>query len=237
MSIATAISALQSASSDIASAIAAKGVTVPSGSGYDDYATLIASIETGGGGGGDPELPSGYTRKDYIYGNGSALINTGVTGAANWILTAQANSGQTSRYFIGQGTSSGQFFGIMSSGNIGFSTTNTQYTTGVSSSSKFNAAVLFGSDRMAATINQYGVYRNGSVTRTGEYILLGLTTSTTNALACKIWVADAWKGTSMAFHGIPCIRNVDNKAGLYDTVSKTFLTSFGSSDFTAGNDS
>ena len=46
MSIADKIQALQNASSAIASAIAAKGVTVPSGSGYEDYATLIASIPT-----------------------------------------------------------------------------------------------------------------------------------------------------------------------------------------------
>ena len=47
MSVASEISRLQSDSSAIASAISAKGVTVPSGSGYDDYATLIASIPTG----------------------------------------------------------------------------------------------------------------------------------------------------------------------------------------------
>ena len=46
MSIADKITALQNASSAIASAIAAKGVTVPSGSGYEDYATLIGNIST-----------------------------------------------------------------------------------------------------------------------------------------------------------------------------------------------
>lgn len=46
MSIATAISALQSASADITDAIEAKGVTVPSGSGFGDYATLIGNIST-----------------------------------------------------------------------------------------------------------------------------------------------------------------------------------------------
>ena len=48
MSISSEITRLQNDSTAIASAIAAKGVTVPSGSGYDDYATLIASIPTGG---------------------------------------------------------------------------------------------------------------------------------------------------------------------------------------------
>lgn len=49
MSIADQILRLQNDSTAIASAIAAKGVTVPSGSGYDDYASLIASIDTSGG--------------------------------------------------------------------------------------------------------------------------------------------------------------------------------------------
>lgn len=51
MSIASEITRLQSDSAAIAAAIAAKGVTVPSGSGFDDYATLIGSISGGGGGG------------------------------------------------------------------------------------------------------------------------------------------------------------------------------------------
>ena len=48
MSIASEIQRLQQDSADIASAIAAKGVTVPSGSGYDDYAGLISSISVSG---------------------------------------------------------------------------------------------------------------------------------------------------------------------------------------------
>lgn len=46
MSVADEILRLQNDSAAIASAIVAKGVTVPSGSGYDDYATLIGNIST-----------------------------------------------------------------------------------------------------------------------------------------------------------------------------------------------
>ena len=48
MSIASEITRLQNDSAAIASAIAAKGVTVPSGSGFDDYAGLIANISASG---------------------------------------------------------------------------------------------------------------------------------------------------------------------------------------------
>lgn len=48
MSIASEISRLANDSAAIASAITSKGVSVPSGSGYDDYASLITSIPSGG---------------------------------------------------------------------------------------------------------------------------------------------------------------------------------------------
>ena len=61
MSIASEITRLQNDSAAIAAAIAAKGVTVPSGSGYDDYAGLIASISAGGGADQDAWLKNGDT--------------------------------------------------------------------------------------------------------------------------------------------------------------------------------
>lgn len=48
MSIASEIQALQQDKSDIATAIANKGVTVPSGSGFDSFAGLINDIPSGG---------------------------------------------------------------------------------------------------------------------------------------------------------------------------------------------
>ena len=47
MSIASEIQALQQDKSDIATAISNKGVTVPSSSGFDSFAALIANISTG----------------------------------------------------------------------------------------------------------------------------------------------------------------------------------------------
>lgn len=81
MSIASEIARLQNDSSAIAAAIAAKGVTVPAGSGYDDYASLISNIPTGGGSGtinylvygnptinGDIFIPD-KTQRGFIYTN------------------------------------------------------------------------------------------------------------------------------------------------------------------------
>lgn len=51
MSIAGEITRLQTAKSDLATSIANKGVTVPASATLDDYAALVDSIQTGGGGG------------------------------------------------------------------------------------------------------------------------------------------------------------------------------------------
>ena len=50
MSIATQISALQTDKTNIASAITTKGGTVSSGDGFDNFASDILTIPTGGGG-------------------------------------------------------------------------------------------------------------------------------------------------------------------------------------------
>lgn len=75
MSIASEISRLMGDSVAIAQAIEAKGVTVPQGSGFDDYASLIASIPQDGGGGS----PLPYTPLEYIQTDGTAYINSKVT--------------------------------------------------------------------------------------------------------------------------------------------------------------
>lgn len=232
MSIASEIQRLQTDSSAIASAISAKGVTVPSGSGFDDYASLIASIPQDGGGGGS-ELPTGYTRKSYIYGGGSSCIMTGVSGNCNWGITAQADAGQSTRYFVVCQYAVGNYFGLPSNGYLGFSTTSGQYTTAVSASSKFGATILFGDNYMAASVNTKVVYRSATISRSAEWGLLGTTSG--NMIKAKLWGADAWDASGLLFHGIPCT-NSQNIPGLYDTVSKTFFSSDGAEDFTAGND-
>lgn len=54
MSIQSEITRLSGNVTAALAAIAAKGVTVPSGSNSDDLADLIALIDGGGGGGGEP---------------------------------------------------------------------------------------------------------------------------------------------------------------------------------------
>ena len=70
MSIASEVSRIAAAKTAIATAVAGKGVTVPSGTLLDGMAALIDGIETGGGGGG---LPTGIT--EIIFGSFTPASN------------------------------------------------------------------------------------------------------------------------------------------------------------------
>lgn len=85
MSIADKILALQTDSAAIASAIAAKGVTVPAGSGFDDYASLIGQI-SGGGGGGSGDC----SRINYLESTGTQYVDTKYVPTPNTSLILDA---------------------------------------------------------------------------------------------------------------------------------------------------
>ena len=74
MSIASELSRLQQAKSDLATSIAAKGVTVPAATTIDGYAALVDQIQQGGGGG----FPFG-SEIEYLQGTGTQYINSGIT--------------------------------------------------------------------------------------------------------------------------------------------------------------
>ena len=70
MSISDEILRLQTAKSDLATSIANKGVTVPSSATLDDYAALVDSIQTGGGG------TTYGTKIEYLESSGTQWIDT-----------------------------------------------------------------------------------------------------------------------------------------------------------------
>ena len=86
MSIASEIARLSKNVSDSLDAVAAKGVTVPSGSNSDDLPGLIAQITGGGGGGGlIYQDVNGYIVLD-PEGNGGAITITDTEDPAGGII-------------------------------------------------------------------------------------------------------------------------------------------------------
>ncbi len=233
MSITTDMERLAVAKADLKSAIESKGVSVPGTTKLDGYAALVERI-SGGGGTSDPELPSGYTRKDYIHGNGDVYIDTGVSGACSWHLRVQVDSG-TGSAIIAHGTSFGMYFLVNSGQYLGYTTSSGQYVDAISPYAKVDLLLDWPASTTSGSVSGYYIARSGAVTRSGNFLLLTRATSGQTPIKAKIYFAGCYKNGACVFNGIPCVRDSDGVAGLYDTVSETFFTGTGGS-FTSGDD-
>lgn len=246
MSIATAISALQSASSDIASAIAAKGVTVPSGSGFDDYATLIGNIQTGGGGGL-------YTPVDYIQTDGVAYINTGIKGNAPMYSEMKITPMLASSFATHLGSRSGNNRFMLTtqwgdSGyaydnyiSFGYSTSNFQGVSMATSISNRTPLIVRGelakgkqmngikqSGASSFTYSSSGTVNSAISTNLNMFIFANNvdgavsqhSPSGTRVHFCRIFTIENTLVT-LLFDGMPCIYN--GSYGLWDNVTNSFF--------------
>jgi hypothetical protein len=230
MSIATAISALQSASSDIASAITAKGVTVPSGSGFDDYATLIGQITSGGGGGGT--LP--YDAEvEYIAANGTQYIDTGITptyASTAVIIDCQFTGDySTTQILVGHGSSGGQWFG----NNGSYYATGTKST--ISSSTRRPWIIGYQTNKiMLASCGIQSISWTGrsaiNFTNTLK-LFCGNVDYFSNA---RIYSCRIYTGQTLSLDLIPVRKGTVGQ--FYDRVSGNFFTNAGSGSFLYGND-
>lgn len=220
---------------DLKAAIESKGVSVPGTTKLDGYAALVEQISGGGGGASDPELPYGYTRKDFVHGNGDVYIDTGISGACSWYLRIQVDSG-TGSAIIAHGTSAGMYFLVNSQSHLGYSTNSAEQVTAISAYAKVDVFLNFPSSATSGSVSGYYITRTGSITRSGNFLLLTRATSGQTPIKAKIYAADCYKDGACVFHGIPCERDLDGVAGLYDTVSETFFTGSGGGSFTSGDD-
>lgn len=233
MSIASEIQRLQSDSSAIAAAITAKGVTVPSGSGYDDYATLIGQISTGGGGGGG-SLP--YDAEvEYIAANGTQYINTGIVptiGSTKVLFECQFTGNyNTTQILVGHAAGGGQWFGNTGSyygvGGSG------QQKSSVASSTRTPWILDFSSSsRLDASCGRSAIYYSGSVTATNT---LKLFCGNLNYYStAKIFFCRIYNGQSLILDLIPV--RVGTVGKFYDKVSGNFFANAGSGSFLYGSD-
>lgn len=257
MSIASEITRLQNDSAAIAAAIAAKGVTVPSGSGFDDYASLIGQISGGGGGGGCP-----YTPVDYIQTDGVAYINTGIKGNAPMYcemkltpVTASAFSihlgsrSGNNRFFFGQWGNSGAAYDnyIM----MGYSTAAYQGITMASSISNRTPLIMRGeltngtqrigikqAGASSFTYNTAGTTKTTISTNLNMFIFAGNVDGSasnkspdgTRIHYCRLFTIDNTFITIL-FDGIACIYN--GAYGMWDLVTDSFFgNAAGSGSFT-----
>lgn len=232
MSVADEILRLQNDSAAIASAIAAKGVTVPSGSGYDDYATLIGQIS---GGGGSP-LP--YDAEvEYIAANGTQYINTGVTpayGSTKVVIDCQFTGDYTTtQIIVGYGSASGKF-----AGNI-----NKYYGVGGGSTSKLTVTsstrtpiiVSFSTNKRTDITNGLSsAYVTTSATLTADNPITLFMGGTGYYSTAKIFACRIYTGETLTLDLIPV--RVGTVGQMYDQINNTFYTNAGTGNFSYGSD-
>lgn len=248
MSIASEIQRLQTDSAAIAGAIEAKGVTVPSGSGYDDYATLIGQISTGGGGGGSDEphtLPSTYTRLSYIenpLGSGAYInlnLPLNVTPGFNLDFMSYDEIG-TSDYgcIIGARYSSlnndyqlTSYTGNTNRGSLRLS--NYNFDAHLPAKNTRFTALLKGSTYTVDSTSY--TYQRPASNQTLNWYLFALNqqNSAIQNGHGRLYSLKLYTGSYLIYDYVPC-KSPNNVVGLYDLITETFVSSANSTPFVAG---
>ena len=178
------------------------------------------------------ELPSGYTRLEYIESTGTQYIRTDITG--NVVIKAIAQQTST--------TGSSQIlFGTLSSGAAGsyFGTGGTSVNWGLGQASSGGASTIpaatkatieltFDNSGGTATINGETVYRRNSVTQSALTIFSAPTGTYKGRY--KLWSCEVYQNDVLVRDFVPA-KNPSNVIGMYDTVSGQFFTNSGTGDF------
>ena len=235
MSIASEITRLQTAKSDLATSIANKGVTVPASATLDDYAALVDSIQTGGGG---SILP--YDAEiEYLQSTGTQWIDTGVTvGGTNNIIVelkvAQTVDTTAVSFYFTQHLSGSNHFAVY-----------------VNASNKYAciykgkwAASTTSTDRSVYVIN----YDNGKLYKDGTLLVTASsTTSVTTSKTLSLFSDHGSDSNKFKLYYFKLMSNhvtvldmipvrVGQVGYMYDRVSKTLFGNAGTDSFILGAD-
>ena len=184
-------------------------------------------------------LPSEYTQLDYIKTNGNQYIDTGVYGNLNIEIEIKA-----SRMTLD--TANQLLFGSIGNNysitiNLGSANT-TRFGT---KSYSLKAYDYITADRPSIFIcNKNGITIDGTLTGsfnetndfTTETTLLLMTAQNgSTKLIGKIYYCKIYDNGVLIRNFIPCYRNSDEEAGLYDLINNIFYTNQGTDEFVYGN--
>lgn len=243
MSIANEISRLQQAKSDLATSIANKGVTVPANATLDDYAALVDSIQTGGGGGST--LP--YDAEvEYLQSDGNQYIDTGVVVTKNYVIIADCAviSGSSFPTVIGALSANKGYSVVLAYNNSGqpYTQMGSNYPT-LYNTSKLGSTLIhyictgksnseYISDGMAVESNTF----SGNIATNSLYLFARHRYDTTvgNSVTAKIGKVRITIDGVLQRDYIPV--RVGTVGYMYDKVSKQLFGNIGTGSFTLGPD-
>jgi hypothetical protein len=212
-----------------------KSVRLPTAGKYCEQDIII----TAEGGGGDSELPSGYSRVDFIEFAGNQLIDTGIIGNQDTQITASFTWGSATQNHL---------FGCASSDNTASITSymNGSWRFGSKSATKTvakNNTVL----PYAARIDKTMIGVTGSNTTISDVadfetigtMLLGGARSSSGALPSsglvgRVFYFNVWQGDEQVMKLVPVV-SADGVYRFWDMVSKTFFDSIADTPLDGGN--
>lgn len=173
------------------------------------------------------KLPNEYQEVEYIQTSGGQYINTTITGASKWLITAEyTNQSSSTQILIGTSIQAKNWFGQSSNVySCGVDTT-------ISSATKADIELDFGTNLTAKVNNETVTRTDGTFNTSNNFKLFGFTLSYSKA---KIYKIKCIQNNQIVLNMIPCYRKSDNEIGMYDLATNTFYENEGSGSFTKGD--
>jgi hypothetical protein len=192
------------------------------------------------------EVPEGYTRVEYVESNGNQYIDTGIVpGSDTKVEFDYALTSLDYQSENGWGSSGDQESFLWqfwpNSKNMGVSVSDnwTQiHVTTVGDLNRHKLILQSGSQIVDGEVVGTDTISNTATTEQTMYIgamHVEWDSSPANYAYQKVYSAKIWNGSTLVRDYIPCVRNSDNIAGYYDTVSGIFIPSASSTDLIAGS--
>lgn len=185
------------------------------------------------------ELPSIYTRVDYIKATSDAYIETSYVPTRYDAFDAEFTfDGSNGTYgcLFSAGTGTYQMLFLMRQG------ATTSYLRYFSNNSTALSLAFSTNTWYTMSLSSSGTLKINGKTNTLSYLaeldgndktmILFKRKNNTSNLYGKLKYFRITNNGTVKMNLIPCIRNNDGKAGVYDTVSKTFMSSSGNEEFT-----
>lgn len=211
-------------------------VRLPTAGKYCDRDIVITAT---GGGGGDPDLPEGYRRCDYIQFKGTQWVDTGIIGNQNTQINVS---------FTWENSTQRHLFGCTSADNTASITSymNGSWRFGNKSASKsfslkdprlsYTALV---NNTMISTVNSKSAISGVNDFETVGTLLLGGARDSDGTLPAvgitgKVFYFTLWQGEEQVLKLVPVV-SADGVYRFFDLISKNFFDSITSSPLGGGN--
>lgn len=228
MSIASEITRLQTAKSDLATAIANKGVTVPANATLDDYAALVDSIPTGSPYFSEVE----YLQSSNTGGSGTKqYILLGISGDAQFEITAQSLATST-QILLGCTADGygGTWFGVTNN-KWGSGSSSGQYVN-ISGSTKVTGTLTFSAKSVSGTVDGLSFSRTGT-TAFSNWSLFA-TSNSSYGFTGRVYSCKCYKNSELILDLVPV--RVGQVGYMYDKVGGELYGNAGGGSFTLGSD-